>query len=78
MPTVVKSVVALCLLAVVVTFMGALNPRGQHKAFSRVFFWRRTPEPTHRALVVRAIVNAVALAGLVVFLAVMVYGWRPI
>ncbi|WP_374928578.1 hypothetical protein [Kytococcus sedentarius] len=76
MPTVVKFVVAVALLAVVVTLMGVLNPRGQVKAFNRVTFWRKAPEPTRRELVVRSAVNALVLAGLVLFLAVMVYDVR--
>ncbi len=76
MPTVVKSVVAVCLLAVVITLMGVLNPRGQARTFSRITFWRKTPEPTRRQLVVRAAVNAVVLAALLLFIALMVYDVR--
>lgn len=78
MPTVVKSVVAVCLLAVVITLMGVLNPRGQVKALDRLTFWRKHPEPTRRELAVRSLVNAMVLALLVLFLAVMVYDWRPL
>ena len=73
MPTVVKSVVAVAILAGVITLMGVLNPRGQVKAFHRFTFWRKAPEPTRRELMVRTLVNAAILVVLVLFIAVMVY-----
>ncbi|MFC0358918.1 MULTISPECIES: hypothetical protein [Kytococcus] len=78
MPTIVKSIVAVALFAVVVTFMGMVNPRGQHRAFHRITFWRKTPEPTRRELAVRAGVNAALLALVVGFIVVMVYDVRPV
>lgn len=45
MPTIVKSIVAVALFAVVVTFMGMVNPRGQHRAFHRINSGGRPPSP---------------------------------